>query len=422
MSQPTRVLLALVLGLGLGIAAAASGGAWVDTAIAWADPIGTSWLNGLRMTIVPLVTALLITGIAATAQAARAGGLAARSLGIFIACIWASAALAALLTPLLLDLIPLPEASAAALRSTFSTGEKVEEVPGIATFLGSIIPTNPIASAANDQILPLIVFVTVFAFALLRLPPEPRELMTRFFAALADIMLVIINWVLLLAPIGVFALAFVVGARAGGAAFGALLHYIVVVSLVGIAIWLLAYPLAMFGGRVPFGRFARAVLPSQAVAISTQSSLASVPTMLKSSEAAGVSTATAGVVLPLAVAIFRVTGPAMNLAVVIYVAHLFGISLGPAQMAAGIAAAAITTLGAVSLPGQVSFVTSIAPICLAMGIPIEPLAILIAVETIPDIFRTVGNVTMDVAVTTTVAARSGADAPADAPALASQEA
>ena len=111
--------------------------------------------------------------------------------------------------------------------------------------------------------------------------------------------------------------------------------------------------------------------------------------------------------LPLAVAIFRVTGPAMNLAVVIYVAHLFGITLGPAQLAAGIAAAAITTLGAVSLPGQVSFVTSIAPICLAMGIPIEPLAILVAVEVMPDIMRTIGNVVMDVAVTGAVAKGDG---------------
>ena len=407
MSQPVRVLLALVLGLALGIASAASGGAWVDGVVSVAEPIGTAWLNGLRMTIVPLVTALLITGIAATAQAARAGGLAARSLAIFIACIWTSATLAALLTPLFLDLIPLPLDSAAALKGAFAGGEAVGEVPGVAAFLGSIVPTNPIFAAANDQILPLIVFVTVFAFALLRLPPGPRDVLTGFFAALSDVMLVIIGWVLWLAPIGVFALAFVVGARAGGAAFGALVHYIVVVSLVGIVIWALAYPLAVFGGRVPLGRFARAVIPSQAVAISTQSSLASVPAMLKSSEAAGVPTATAGVVLPLAVAIFRATGPGMNLAVVIYVAHLFGMPLGPAQLAAGVAAAAITTLGAVSLPGQVSFVTSIAPICLAMGIPIEPLAILIAVETIPDIFRTVGNVTMDVAVTATVSERSG---------------
>ena len=398
MSRPARVLLALFLGLALGIAAASSGSTWVDDVVSIADPIGTAWLNGLRMTIVPLVTSLLITGIAATAQAARAGGLTARAVGIFFICIWASAGLAALLTPLLLDAIPLPAGSAEALRNSFAAAAPVGDVPGIAAFLGSIIPTNPISAAANDQILPLIVFTTVFAFALLRLPEGPREQLTGFFSGIADVMLVIIGWILFLAPIGVFALA-----------FGALLHYVVVVSSVGIVIWGLAYPLGVIGGRVPLGRFSRAVGPSQAVAISTQSSLASLPTMLKSSEAAGVPTATAGVVLPLAVALFRATGPGMNLAVVIYVAWLYGMPLGPTQLLAGVAAAAITTLGAVSLPGQVSFVTSIAPISLAMGIPIEPLAILIAVETIPDIFRTVGNVTMDVAVTATVHARSGGE-------------
>ena len=103
----------------------------------------------------------------------------------------------------------------------------------------------------------------------------------------------------------------------------------------------------------------------------------------------------------------------MNLAVAIYLAHVFGIHLGPAQLAAGIAAAAITTVGAVSLPGQVSFVSSIAPIALAMGVPIEPLALLIAVETLPDLVRTLGNVSMDVAASATVARRTGyTEAPA----------
>lgn len=434
MSQPVRVLLALVLGLVLGIATASTGAHWVagvitvaeklglvlgtaraDTGAHWvagaitvAEKIGTAWLNGLRMTIVPLVTALLIVGIAATAEAANASRLAARSVAIMIVCIWISAALAAVLTPLFLQLFPVPAASAGALRAILSKATApTTAVPGIGDFLGSMIPTNPVAAAANDAILPLIVFTTVFAFALLRIPAAPREQLTNFFRGIADVMLVIINWVLWLAPIGVFALAFVVGARAGGAAFGALLHYIVIVSAVGITIWLLAYPLAVFGGRVGLGDFVRAVAPAQAVAISTQSSLASLPSMLRSSESVGVSTTTAGVVLPLAVAIFRVTGPAMNLAVVLYVAHWLHTPLGPVQIAAGVAAAAITTLGAVSLPGQVSFVTSIAPICLAMGVSIEPLAILIAVETIPDIFRTLGNVTMDTAVAVTVAERSG---------------
>lgn len=161
------------------------------------------------------------------------------------------------------------------------------------------------------------------------------------------------------------------------------------------------------GGRFRLLDFARAVAPSQAVAISTQSSLASLPAMLRSAEALEVPVAASGVILPLAVAVFRVTGPAMNLAVVLYVAHWLGIEPGPAQIAAGVAAAALTTLGAVSLPGQISFVTSIAPIGLAMGIPVEPLMLLIAVETLPDIIRTLGNVTMDVAATATVARKSG---------------
>ena len=204
-----------------------------------------------------------------------------------------------------------------------------------------------------------------------------------------------------------FALAFVVGARSGAAAFNALIHYIVLISAVGVVMSLLAYPVAVLGGRIALGRFAREVAPVQALAISTQSSLACLPIMLKRSEALGVPERTAGIVLPLAVALLRATGPAMNLAVALYVASWFGIVLGPAQYAIAIFAAMMTSMGSVSLPGQVSFITAIAPICLVLGVPIEALGLLIAVEVLPDIIRTLGNVMMDVAVTTTVSRQTG---------------
>ena len=408
MSQATRILLALVAGLLIGIAA--RGQPWTEGAVTIAEPIGGLWLDALRMTIIPLIVSLLITGIAAGAEAARGSRLAGRAILLFMAVLWCSAILSALLTPLLLGLFPMPGESAAALRSALTAStEEVGAIPTFGQFLRSLVPTNPIAAAAGDQILPLMFFTAVFAFALTRLPAEPRERLTGFFRAVADVMLVIINWVLWLAPIGVLALAFVVGARAGSGAFGALLHYILIISAVGCVIWFLAWPLAVFGGRVRFLAFTRAVGPSHAVAISTQSSLASLPAMLRGAEKLGVPVAASGVVLPLAVALFRATGPAMNLAVAIYVATWFGIPLGPGAIAAGIAAAATTTLASVSLPGSISFVTSIAPICLAMGVPIEPLLILVAVETLPDIVRTTGNVAMDVAATTTVARRSGFD-------------
>jgi Na+/H+-dicarboxylate symporter len=403
-SQPARILLALILGLLLGIiGAAAVAGQVTSAAISIAEPVGGIWLDALRMTIIPLVVALLVTGIASTAEAARAGRLAVRSLILFLVILWSSSLIGAVLLPLFVSIWPLPAASGEALRLSLGGVETVGDVPGIAAFLRSVVPTNPFAAAANDAILPLIVFTTIFGFAITRLPPDPRERLTGFFSAIADAMLVVVGWVLWAAPIGVFALAFVVGARAGAGAVGALVHYVLAVSFVGVAIWLLAYPVARVVGGVRVGDFFRAMLPSQAVAVSTQSSLASLPPMLAASERLGVPVHAAGVVLPLAVALFRATGPAMNLAVALYIAHWFGIELSPLQIAAGVAAAAITTMGAVSLPGQVSFVTSIAPIALVMGVPIAPLGLLIAVEILPDIIRTLGNVSMDVAVTTAAA-------------------
>ncbi|WP_342747293.1 dicarboxylate/amino acid:cation symporter [Sphingomonas spermidinifaciens] len=402
-----RILLALVGGIAAGVALAAwrPDAALAGTAVA--QPIGTMWLNALRMTIVPLVVALLVTGVAATARAARASKLAGRAIAVFLVCLWTSSALGALFTLTLLDLFPLGAAAGAALKASFTSAAPVGPVPPFSDFLIAMVPTNPVAAAAEDAFLPLIVFTVTFAFALTRLAEEPRELLTRFFQAVADAMLVMITWVLWLAPLGVFALAYVVGAKAGTAAFGALVHYVAVVAGTGVLVWLLAYPTAMLAGRVPLRRFLRAIAPAQAVAISTQSSLASLPAMLRGTEALGLPVAASGVVLPLAVAIFRFTGPAMNLSVALYVAHVFGIRLGPEQVAIGIAAAAITTLGAVSLPGTISFVSSIAPIALAMGVPIEPLALLVAVETLPDIVRTLGNVTMDVAVTSVVTRGQG---------------
>jgi Na+/H+-dicarboxylate symporter len=220
-------------------------------------------------------------------------------------------------------------------------------------------------------------------------------------------MIVVIGWVLVLAPLGVFCLAFGLGMETGAAAFGALAHYIATVSTLGILVLLSAYPIAAIGSRVSIGRFARAVLPSQIVALSTSSSLASLPTMLRSSEAIGAPARVSGIVLPIAVAVFRATSPAMNLAVALYVAHLTGTPIGPGQLAAGVVTAAITTMGSVSLPGTISFFASVAPVSVAMGVPIEALGLLVAVETVPDLFRTLGNVTMDVAVTGTIAARSG---------------
>jgi Na+/H+-dicarboxylate symporter len=143
------------------------------------------------------------------------------------------------------------------------------------------------------------------------------------------------------------------------------------------------------------------------VALSTQSSLASLPTMLAACRRLGIADASAEFVLPLAVALFRGTSPAMNLAVAIYVARLTGVALTPAMLTAGVIVACLTTLGAPSISGTVSFISSIGPVALAMGVPVAPLALLVAVEMLPDLMRTLGNVSMDVAAASVVDRWSG---------------
>ncbi|WP_432770745.1 MAG: dicarboxylate/amino acid:cation symporter [Sphingopyxis sp.] len=405
------ILAALIGGMLLGIGIETLSPDAGTASLPWIEPIGLLWLNALKMTIVPLVVALLITGITATADAARAGKLASRAVLIFLAAIILSGVMSLIVTPLLLRIFPLAADTAAALRSGLGGSAEAGASPSFGDFLLSLVPTNPIAAAAETAILPLIVFTTIFAFAITRLAPEQRATLAGLFKALGDAMLIVIGWVLALAPIGVFALGYALAVKAGLAAFGGLVHYVLIVSGIGVSCILLALLLAIVVVRIPPAAFVRAMVPTMAVAISTQSSLASLPAMLRSSAALGVDPQKADVVLPLAVALFRFTSTAMNLAVVVYVATLFGFELTPWEMAAGLAVAVASALSAVSLPGSISFVTSIAPIATAMGVPVAPLALLVAVETFPDIFRTLGNVIADVTAT-----KYAADGVADNPA------
>ncbi|WP_277314943.1 dicarboxylate/amino acid:cation symporter [Sphingomonas sp. AOB5] len=416
--QPVRILLGLVIGLLAGALVVPHTGLPIAD---WVHPVGKAWLNGLQMTIVPLVVALLITGVTATAEAARAGKLAGRAIALYVTVLFLSAVAAAILTPLFLELWPLPQESAASLRAALSSAEQVGPMPPLGDFFAAIIPANIIKAAAENAFLSLIIFSLIFAFAMTRVPDEPRKLLVGFFEAIRDVMLVVINWVLWVGPIGVFALAMVVGAEAGTGAFGALIHYIVTVSGVGFVVTLFAYPVAIFGGRIAFVRYARAALPSQAVALSTQSSLATLPVMIEGAAELEVPVAVSGVTLPLAVAIFRATGPAMNFAVAIYVATWFGIPLTPATLAIGAIVATLTSLGSVSLPGTVSYVSAIAPVSSTIGAPLSPLGLLVAVETLPDIMRTVGNVTWDLATTAWLKRGAGKVEMSEADALLQQD-
>jgi Na+/H+-dicarboxylate symporter len=409
--QPVRgsrslwMLGALALGLIAGTGATLSGDGLREPLLRGAVIIGGLWLNALKMTVIPLIVALLVMGIAQGAEAVRAGRIAVRTMGWFLAVYVGSAILGALMITALLEAFPLPQAAVEALRAgliSLDPNAPTPVIPPVADFFSSIVPDNAVAAAAEGNVLQLVVFILLFAFAATRIPADGRRHLLAFFEAIRDALLVLIGWVLWVAPIGVFALAFALASGAGAAAVAALLHYIALLCLIGVGVCLAAYVIAIMFGRRRLAAFAKAMIAPQSFAVSTRSSLASIPVMLVAARGLGVRERVADVTFPMIGALFRPTGPAMNVAVAFYVAHWFGLEPSAAQVIAAVAVAAVISFGSISVPGEVSFISSITPIAIALGVPIAPLALLVAVEMIPDIFRTLGNVTMDVAVTTAV--------------------
>jgi Na+/H+-dicarboxylate symporter len=369
------------------------------------------------MTVVPLIFAVLVTGIAGVADAAATGRLAVKTLVWIVCLLTFGACYTVVFAEGFYSVWPVATAGGAALKAGATAApDIVKQAPDFISFVKGLAPQNAIKAASEDSILPLVVFATFFGFAVTRLPDARRQSITEFFQNIGDAMVTIVRWVLLAAPIGVFALGLGVGLRAGIGAAGIIAHYVAAISLANIGMTVFAYLFALFVGRAPLAIWARSVAPVQVAAFATQSSLACLPAMIeRCRDDLGVPDKVTGLVLPLSVALFRATGPVANLGVALFLLRVYDVHPSALQMAGAIFVAVATSLASVSLPGQVSFFASIAPLCMALGLPVDILPILIAVEVIPDIFRTVGNVTGDMAITKMLArgeAKAGAPAAA----------
>jgi Na+/H+-dicarboxylate symporter len=394
-----RILSGLALGLVIGAALAAAQPPWRGQVISLADGLGNVWLDALRMTIIPLVFSLMVIGVGEAAGAARAGGLAARTLLTFAGLLLLSTVIAAVATPALLAVWPPPAAAMAALRASAASAGAVPPAPAFAEWLSSFIPANPVRAAADGAMAPLVIFALIFGLAAARQTERRRAAVFGFFDGVQAAMMTIVHWVLAVAPLGVFLLSLAVAARIGASAVGLLGQYVVVASIMCLMAGLIGLGLGLFGGRVAPARLLSALAPVEAMAISTQSSLASLPVMLDAAEAIGAPARVRDLVLPMAVALFRITSPAGNIAVAIYVAHVYGTPLDLAHLAAGVVVAAMVSLAAVGVASSVTFFTTLVPICSAMGAPLALLPLLLPLETLPDFSRTIGNVTADVGLT-----------------------
>lgn len=397
-SPTILALAALAAGLALGVLAAAQGGV-LRTLVNVVEPLGALWVNAIRMTLVPLVVALLVTSVTSFADVRALGRLGARAVVLFFALLAGAAVVSVLLAPPLLARMPIDAATAAALRShADSAAAGATQLPTLRGFVVGLVPTNPVRAAADGEMLPLIVFTLLFALAVTRLAPERRAGMADLFRAASDAMVVIVGWVLRATPIGVFALAAAMGAELGLGVVGPVAYYVAVLCGIVLVVGLALYPVAAIVGRISLRRFARAAAPAQAMAIATRSSLASLPGLIEGARRElGDRPALTGFVLPLSVATFKINTPISDLVGPLFLAHLYGVSLSATQ----VVTMTLVTIGmSFSNPGIPSgglFVVT-APVMLSVGLPLDGIALLVAADAIPDIFNTVINVTGDMAV------------------------
>jgi Na+/H+-dicarboxylate symporter len=397
-----RILAGMLLGIAIGILIPKPGtAAWADTLAMSGRVTGQLWLASLQMTVLPLVFALLTTGLARAGSGAGGGTVAKRAVVVF-ATLYAVALLAGVaLNLLLLKLWPVSSAAVEAFRNVGSASVDAK-VPSVGDIVLGIVPTNVFAALAAGSVLPVVIFALLFGLAMARTDAPRRESIVKLINTVADIMFTIVGWVLVLAPLGVLGLAMATAHQTGLAiiwGLGGYLRHMITVLLVMFA---LAYPVAVFWGRISLRRFAAGVAPSQMVALGTQSSVASLPVMLKSADALGVSEETADVTLPLAVSIFRFVGPPLTLTYAVYAAAMAGTPPSLGLMVFGAAIALLMEFAGVGLPNQVSLFALAAPAFAALGAPLGFLPVFLSVDVIPDAIATTGIVSMDVAATTAV--------------------
>jgi Na+/H+-dicarboxylate symporter len=405
-SLTTRVLIALAAGVGIGLALSGFDPKLARSVAAVVEPAGTLFVNAIRMTVIPLVVSSLIVGMATSGAGGGLARMGARGVVIFFVLLTASAVVAAVVAPPVMSRVNVSASAVASLRASAATGSVTAGAAAMqspAEWLVSLVPSNAFRAAADGAMLPLIVFALVLGLALGRLPGEQRDRVVTFFRAIANAMLVLVRWLLVVAPIGVFALALPLVARMGLSAVGALAAYIVLVSVAAIVFMLVVlYPIAVFGGRVSLREFARAAAPAQAVAISSRSSLAALPAMIEAaSDDLQLPEEISSFFLPFASATFRV-GATLGLTTgAVFIAHLYGITLTTPQLITAVLTSVLTSFSIPGIPG--GSVIGMVPVLASVGLPIEGVGILLGVDTIPDMFRTTANVTGQLAAATVVA-------------------
>ena len=376
------------------------------------QPLGVIFKNLLSMVAIPLVATALFAGLAKLGELRTLGRLVARTLGFF----W-STSIIAIALGFAIGSIMLPRAAVspekqAVLQAAAADPAAVQSatatIPTGLDFLVQLVPANPFKAAADGNLLPVIVFVSIFAIATATLPSERRMPLINMADAATDALIRIVHWVLVIAPIGIFALVAPTAARYGWDVVRAMLWFIAAVivgSLVFIAIVYL--PSVAFIARLSPLRFVRAAYPSMFMGFSATSSMAALPNMIDAADKdLHLPRPVSGFVLPLGASINRGGGALYQSIAVLFIARLYGMPFGFGHMLQAGIAVFLASLTTAAVPS--GGVISLFPAFQSLGLPIGGLSILLGLDRISDMFRTMTNVTGHLTTAVVVAPRERA--------------
>jgi len=388
-SLTTRVLIGLVTGFLVGAVAPPGVAAIIG-------PAGTIFVNLIRMTVLPLVVSMLISSVGSIASSRALGRAGWRAMIAMVVLVAIAAAASAGIAQPVLSRVPIDRTAALMLQpppAVAAARPGPADAPSrVAQWFIDLVPPNVVRAAGDDAMLPVIVFSVLFALALARIRDERRTPVLNVVEGIAEAMQRLVSAILELAPVGVFALAVPLAGWFGVAMVGAVVVYVVlVVALTVAAVAVLLYPVGIIGGGLTPAAFASLCAPAQAVAFSSRSSLASLPAMLESAERIGAPPVVTGFIVPIGASVFRFGAAVAQTVGVLFLARLFGVALSIPQLATVVVTVIFATFTVPGVPG--GSILAMVPVLRAVDLPIEGVGILLAVDAIPDMFRTTANVT-----------------------------
>ncbi len=378
------IAIGLVAGLATGLAAAATGSDVLMAVATGVAPLGQAFMNGIRMVVIPLVMAVIFTGVAKLGDPRKLGRLGGTTLAFF----WSSLvpAIATGMAVMWVGLRFTSEVTVPAVGDTVAP-----ELPGFVDFLVSLIPSNPFAAASSGALLPLIVFTALLAAAAGALDDEPRQRLIGIADALGDALIKLVWWILWTAPIGIFGLAAPVTAQMGWALLQSLAVFVISVIIgLGLFVGLFYLPLLKIVAGIGPKQMLSGTFGAYSIAFSTTSTVAALPVALEEArENLGVSETVADLVVPLGASMYRAGSALFQGAAIVFLAHLYDVPLPLSAAGGALLATFLVSLTVAPVPS--SGVVTLAPALDAIGVPLSGLAILLGIDRIPDMFRSATN-------------------------------